>query len=335
MNRPSKGLVSSILGMVLVLVTGATPDCFAAPAADLPSWADNETRTTIVGFVEDVTDPASPNYVAVPERIAVFDNDGTLWAEQPMYFQLAFTMDRMLALAAQHPEWATEEPFKFVLERDMPGLFSTGYEGLMQLLNATHSGLTAAEFEREVLDWIGRARHPHTGRAYTSMVYQPMLELIRYLESHEFQVYIVSGGGQDFLRAWSESVYGIPPERVVGSYGEAGYEVVDGTPVVKKLPGIAFVNDKEGKPVGIHRFIGRRPVIAFGNSDGDFAMLEWTTAGEGARLGALIHHTDARREWAYDRGSHIGGLERGLDEAGARGWVVVDMARDWTVVYPE
>lgn len=316
-----------------LLVAGAL--VAPAAAADLPSWADGPTRTAIVEFVDAVTDPASPRFVPVEERIAVFDNDGTLWAEQPAYFQIDFTLDRVKALAPDHPEWATEEPFRFVLENDMQALLGTGYEGIFKLVDATHAGVDAEEFDQLVRGWIADARHPVTGLPYDGMAYQPMLELLRYLEVHDFELFIVSGGGQDFLRAFAEDTYGIPPERVVGSYGEVEYRVVEGKPTIEKTEGMAFINDKEGKPVAIHRFIGRRPLMAFGNSDGDFAMLEWTTAGEGARLGVLIHHTDAEREWAYDRDSHVGRLDKGLDQAPARGWVLVDMARDWKTIYPE
>jgi hypothetical protein len=300
----------------------------------LPSWNDGAARTAIMQFVERVTDEGSPDFVPEPERIATFDNDGCLWSEQPVYFQLLFAIDRVRALAPDHPEWASTQPFQAVVEGDMEALAAAGERGILELVMATHAGMTTAEFETIATDWIATARHPTTGKAYTEMVYQPMLELLAYLRANGFRTFIVSGGGIEFMRPWTEEVYGIPPEQVVGSSIKTEYEVRDGVPVLVRMPEIDFIDDKAGKPVGIHSHIGRRPIAAFGNSDGDFQMLEWTTAGDGARLGVLIHHTDAEREWAYDRDSHIGRLDRGLDEAGSRGWVVVDMQRDWAAVYP-
>ncbi|HSL19799.1 MAG TPA: HAD family hydrolase [Methylomirabilota bacterium] len=300
----------------------------------LPSWNDSASRTAIVDFVGRVTDPGSADFVLEPERVAVFDNDGTLWAEQPAYFQLFFAMDRVKALASEHPEWAKRQPFQAVLEGDMEALAAAGHHGLLEIVMATHAGMTTNEFETVVGDWLATAVHPTTGRPYTEMVYQPMLELLDYLRANGFTTYIVSGGGIEFMRPWTERVYGIPPEQVVGSSIVTAYEVRDGEPVLVRQQEIDFIDDKEGKPVGINSHIGRRPIAAFGNSDGDFQMLEWTTAGDRARLGVLIHHTDAEREWAYDRDSHIGRLDRGLDEAADRGWVVVDMKQDWSTVYP-
>jgi hypothetical protein len=268
------------------------------------------------------------------KRIATFDNDGCLWAEQPAYFQLLFIIDRVKALAPEHPEWTAQQPFQAVLEGDMEALAVAGHHGLLELVMATHAGMTTEEFEAVVGDWLATARHPVTGKPYTEMVYQPMLELLDYLRAKGFKTFIVSGGGIEFMRPWTGQVYGIPPEQVVGSSIKTEYEVRDGVPVLVRLPELNFIDDKEGKPVGINAHIGRRPTMAFGNSDGDFQMLEWTTAGDGARLGVLIHHTDAEREWAYDRSSHIGRLDRGLDEAAARGWVVVDMKEDWKTVFP-
>jgi phosphoserine phosphatase len=280
-----------------------------------------------------VTKPGTPAFVPEPERIAVFDNDGTLWSEQPMYFQLLFALDRVKALAPAHPEWANQEPFRSVLAGDMKGVMAGGEHALVQLVAASHANTTVEEFEQTVKDWIGTAKHPKTGRPFTEMVYQPMLEMLTYLRANGFKTYIVSGGGVEFMRPWTQRVYGIPPEQVVGSRIRMKYELRAGGPVLLRLPEIDLVDDKAGKPVGIHQVIGRRPIIAFGNSDGDFEMLEWTTSGPGSRLGVIVHHTDAQREWAYDRESAIGRLVRGLDEAAARGWIVVDMKQEWNTVY--
>ena len=268
------------------------------------------------------------------ERIATFDNDGTLWSEQPIYFQVAFALDRVKALAPQHPEWKDKQPFKGVLEGDPKAVAASGEQGLLEIMAVTHVGNTTEEFEAVVKDWISTARHPKFDRPYTDLVYQPMLELLAYLRSNGFKTFIVSGGGVEFMRAWVERVYGIPPEQVVGSRAKMKYEVRNGVPVLLRLAEVDLVDDKAGKPVGIQQVIGRRPIAAFGNSDGDFEMLEWTTSGPGPRFGLIVHHTDAEREWAYDRTSHIGQLARGLDEAPKRGWIVVDMKRDWKVIYP-
>jgi phosphoglycolate phosphatase-like HAD superfamily hydrolase len=323
---------------VLVLSSGCAQTVDPNPPVKvvdpLPSWNDSAAKQSIFDFVVRVTDPESPDFVPEPERIAVFDNDGTLWSEQPAYFQLFFAMDRVRALAPEHPEWATRQPFQAVLENDMNALAEAGEHGLLELVMATHAGMTTDEFEAVVTDWLATARHPTTGRPYTEMVYQPMLELLDSLRGNGFKTFIVSGGGIEFMRPWTEAVYGIPPEQIVGSSIKTVFEVRDGEPVLVRLPELSFIDDKAGKPVGINTHIGRRPIAAFGNSDGDFQMLEWTTAGDGARLGVYIHHTDADREWAYDRDSHIGRLDRGLDEAGDRGWTVVDMERDWATIYP-
>lgn len=300
----------------------------------LPSWNDGASKQRITDFVVSVTDSNKDTFVPENERIATFDNDGTLWSEKPTYFQLKFISDRVKAMAVDHPEWATTQPFQAVLENDMTALKSAGKHGLLELAMATHAGMTTEEFETIVKDWLATARHPKTGKAYTEMVYQPMLELIDYLRANNFKVFIVSGGGIEFMRPWTEAVYGIPPEQVVGSSIESHYEVRDGKPVIVRDPKIHFIDDKDTKPLAINRFIGRRPILAGGNSDGDFEMLEWTTAGDGARLGLIVHHTDAKREWAYDRESSEGRLVRGLDEADQRGWLLVDMARDWRVIYP-
>jgi phosphoglycolate phosphatase-like HAD superfamily hydrolase len=301
----------------------------------LASWNEGATKTSIIDFVGRVTKEGGDDFVPIPERIAALDNDGTLWAEQPFYFQLAFALDRIKTLAPQHPEWKDTQPFKSVLEDDPKGLEASGEKGLLQILAATHAGMTTAEFARIVDDWIKTAKHPRFKRPYTGLIYQPMLELLAYLRANSFKTYIVSGGGVEFMRPWVPRVYGIPPEQVVGSSGVVKFETgSDGKPVLIKEPKVEFIDDGPGKPVGINRFIGRRPIFAFGNSDGDQQMLQWTAAGDGARFMGLVHHTDADREWAYDRNSHAGKLDKALDEARAKGWVVVDMKKDWRTVFP-
>jgi hypothetical protein len=310
---------------------------FAGPAVaqdQLASWNDGPTKQSIVNFVERVTKEGSPDFVPVPERIATFDNDGTLWAEQPMYVQAMFLADRVKALAPRHPEWKTKEPFASLLTGDLKGVAASGEAGVAEMMAATHSGMTTEEFSKTVDDWITTARHPTTGRLYTEMIYQPMLELMAYLRSNGFKTFIVSGGGIEFMRPWTERVYGIPPEKVVGSTGGLKFELRDGAPVIVKLPTLVLNDDKEGKPVGIQRHIGRRPIAAFGNSDGDFQMLEWTTSSKGLRFALIVHHDDPEREWAYDRASHVGRLSRGLDEAPARGWTIASMKRDWKKIFP-
>jgi phosphoserine phosphatase len=316
----------------LLLAVSALP-AVARPADALPSWNDGASKARIVSFVQDVTDPTSKRYVPPSERIAVFDNDGTLWTEQPMYFQLAFILDRVKALAPQHPEWRTQEPFKSVLAGDMAGVAAAGEHGLLEMMAATHAGMTADEFRSIVADWLATARHPRFKRPYTELTYAPMKELLAYLRANGFKTFIVSGGGVEFMRVFSERVYGVPPEQVIGSSIRTKYEVRDGKPVIVRLPEIEFIDDKAGKPAGINRYIGRRPILAFGNSDGDFEMLEYTTSAPGPRLGLIVHHDDAEREYAYDRKSSVGRLERGLDEAGARGWVIVSMKSDWRRIY--
>jgi hypothetical protein len=307
----------------------------AARAADpLPSWNDTTSKQAILAFVDRVTQAGSPGYVPPAERIATFDNDGTLWAEQPVYFQLLFAVDRIKATASEHPEWQGQEPFASVLKGDMKAALAGGEKALLELVMASHAGMTTDQFADISRDWLATARHPKTGRLYTEMVYQPMLELLAYLRASGFKTYIVSGGGIEFLRVFAEEVYGVPPEQVVGSSIRTKFEMRAGKPVLVRLPEIDFIDDKAGKPVGINRHIGRRPIAAFGNSDGDLQMLQWTTAGSGPRFALYVHHTDAAREWAYDRESHIGALDKGLDEARAKGWTVVDMRRDWKVVFP-
>ena len=300
----------------------------------LPSWNDGKTRQAIEAFVQRVTTPGSPDFVPPADRIAVFDNDGTLWSEQPMYVQLAFVLDRVKSLAPDHPEWKEQAPFNAVLNGDLKALTSAGERGLMELLLATHAGMTSDEFEKIVKDWIATAKHPRYGRPYTECVYQPMRELLDYLRAHQFKTFIVSGGGVEFMRPWAEEVYGIPPEQVIGSSIKLKYELRDGRPVLVRLPEIDFIDDKAGKPVGIHRQIGRRPIFAAGNSDGDYEMLEYTTAGEGPRFGLLLHHTDGQREAAYDRQSPFGKLDKALDAAPQRGWTVIDMQEDWKQIFP-
>jgi len=303
-------------------------------AADpLPSWMDTAPKQAIIQFVKKVTKKGSPDFVPVAERIATFDNDGTLWAEQPIYFQLAFTLDRVKALVPQHPEWKTKPPFSKLISTPKEEMAAVTEHELMEIIMVAHAGMTTEEFEKTVKDWIATAKHPKTGKLYTEMVYQPMLELLAYLRANEFKTYIVSGGGLEFMRPWTEKVYGIPPEQVIGSSGKLKFELREGKPMLMKLPEIDFIDDKDGKPVGIQSHIGRRPIAAFGNSDGDLQMLQWTTAGSGARFALIVHHTDAKREWAYDRNSHIGKLDKAWDEAIAKGWTVVSMKDDWKTIF--
>jgi phosphoglycolate phosphatase-like HAD superfamily hydrolase len=305
------------------------------PATEpLSSWNDTATKKAIVTFVERVTQQGSPDLVPPPERIATFDNDGTLWAEQPIYFQLAFALDRVKPLAALHPEWKDKEPFASLLKGDLKGALAGGEAAIFEIITVTHSGMTTDEFEKIVRDWITTAKHPVTGRLYAEMVYQPMLELLAYLRGNGFKTFIVSGGGIDFMRVFAERVYGVPPEQVVGSSGKLNFELRDGKPILMKLPELNFNDDKTGKPVGIQMHIGRHPIAAFGNSDGDLQMLEWAKGGGGVRFALLVHHTDAEREWAYDRSSSIGKLDKALDTALAMGWTVVDMKNDWKTIFP-
>jgi phosphoserine phosphatase len=304
------------------------------PARPLASWNDGLSKHAILDFVRRVTTAGSLEFVPVPARIAVFDNDGTLWSEQPpISVQGQFLFDRVRALAPQHPEWKEQQPFKGVIENDLKSVGAAGEAGLLEMAVATHSGMTTDAFDRIVKDWLATARHPKFNRPYTDLVYQPMLDVLAYLRANGFKTYIVSGGGVEFVRTFSERVYGIPPEQIIGSSIALKYEVLNGTPVLTRQSTVDFVDDKEGKVVGIQKFIGRRPIAAFGNSDGDFAMLEWVTSGSGPRFGLLVHHTDAVREFAYDRGSVAGRLERGLDEAKTRGWTVADMTKDWARVF--
>jgi phosphoglycolate phosphatase-like HAD superfamily hydrolase len=314
----------------LSLLIGTVSITIADP---LPSWNNTRSKEAIVSFVERVTKEGSKDFVALGQRIAVFDNDGTLWAEQPLYFQFLYAFDRVKELAPQLPEWKDKEPYASILKGDLKKALAGGKKSLIQVLATTHAGITTEEFDTSVRKWLATARHPTTKRPYNEMAYQPMLEVLEYLRDNDFKTFIVSGGGIDFMRVFAEQTYGIPPEQVIGSSIKAKYELRNGKPVILKIPELDFIDDKAEKPVGIHQHIGRQPIMAFGNSDGDFEMLEWTTSGKGARFGLLVHHTDADREWAYDRESHIGKLDRGLDEAKKRGWVVVDMMADWKSVF--
>ncbi|MEA3468168.1 MAG: HAD family hydrolase [Thermodesulfobacteriota bacterium] len=301
----------------------------------LPSWNEGASKQAIITFVEAVTDKNSPDFVPLPERIAVFDNDGTLWSEQPAYFQLFFAMDRVKEMAPAHPEWKTTQPFQAVLEGDMKALGAAGEKGLIELVMATHAGMSTGEFSAIVTNWLQTAKHPTLKRAYPELVFKPMLELLDYLRANDFKTFIVSGGGIEFMRPWVEDVYGIPPEQVVGSSIVTEFTMRDGNPVLTRKAKLNFIDDKAGKPVGINQHIGRRPIFAFGNSDGDLQMLQWTTLGaKGKRFAGLVHHTDKGREFAYDRDSHFGRLDQALIEAKANDWTVVDMKNEWTQVYP-
>jgi phosphoglycolate phosphatase-like HAD superfamily hydrolase len=328
---PSKRLLTAaLLGLAALAVN------VSRAAEPLPSWNDTAPKKAIISFVEKVTKEGSPDFVPIPERIATFDNDGTLWSEQPAYFQLLFAFDRVKALAPEHPEWKTKEPFASLLKGDMKGVAASGEKGLLGIVAATHAGMSTTDFEKIVTDWITTAKHPKTGKLYTEMVFQPMLELLAYLRENGFKTFIVSGGGIEFMRPWTERVYGIPPEQVVGSSIKTKYEMRDGEPVLIRLPEVNFIDDKTGKPVGINSHIGRRPIAAFGNSDGDQQMLEWTQGGAGARLMMLVHHDDAAREWAYGAESKIGTFSDALmAEAKKDGWTVISMKDDWKTIYPE
>jgi phosphoglycolate phosphatase-like HAD superfamily hydrolase len=312
----------------------AAPVVAFAQADPLPSWNEGAAKQAITTFVARVTTEGHEDFVPVEERIATFDNDGTLWSEQPAYNQAAFAFDRIKATAAEHPEWKDKQPFKAVIEGDQQALAATGEQGLFAIIAETHTGMTTEAFSASVAEWIASALHPRFDRPYTDLAYKPMIELLEYLRANGFKTFIVSGGGIEFMRPWAEKVYGIPPEQVVGSSGVTEFKIgADGKPVLDKLAKVEFVDDGPGKPVGINRFIGRRPIFAFGNSDGDQQMLEWTVAGDGARFAGIVHHTDAEREWAYDRQSQIGKLDKALDEGVAKGWTIVDMKNDWKTIF--
>jgi len=335
MKRTFSNFLAICLAMVFLVVA-------AAQAAEpLPSWNDGKTKQSILVFVEKVTKPGSADFVPASERIATFDNDGTLWPSHPMYTQLAFALDRIKALAPKHPEWKTTQPFKAVLDNDLKALAAAGEKGLVELIMGSHAGMSTAEFEAIVTDWLDKARHPRFKRRYTELAYQPMLELLAYLRAHDFKTFIVSGGGVEFMRPMTEKVYGIPPEQVVGSTIETKYEVKDGKPVLMRLAKIDFIDDKAGKPVGINKFIGRRPIAAFGNSAGDREMLGWTGAGSGARLMMLVFHDDAEREYAYGPANGLPDTKFGtfpqslMDEAKQKGWVVISMKNDWKSIFSD
>ncbi len=328
----ARGLISAVIAGAICAIALASG--VSAQTDPLPSWNDGAKKQAIVEFVETVTQEGGPDYVPPPQRIATFDNDGTLWVEQPMYVQLAFALDRVKALANQHPEWKDKQPFKAALENDMETLAKSGKQGLMELIMATHAGMSTKEFEDIATDWIKTARHPKYKRPYTDLVYQPMLELLSYLRANGFKTFIVSGGGIEFMRPWTEQVYGVPPEQVVGSSIKTEFKMQDGQPELVRLPAINFINDGPGKPAGINQHIGKRPIAAFGNSDGDFEMLEWATKSNGRRLGLIVHHTDGAREYAYDRKSHFGRLDKALDASGPNHWTVVSMKDDWKCIFP-
>lgn len=322
------------LSSLLALVTAFSGIAVAVMNDPLVSWNDGETKQTLLSFVEKVTDPSSQDFVQPAQRIAVFDNDGTLWVEQPMYTQLTFTFDRVKALAADHPEWQENPVFKAVINDDLDAVKASGEKGLLELMAATHAGMTPQAFEVIVKDWLKNAEHPHFYRKYTDLVYQPMIELIDYLRANDFSTYIVSGGGIEFMRPWTEQTYGIPRANVIGSSIKTKFEIIDGVPTLMRLPEVSFIDDGPGKPVAINLHIGQRPIAAFGNSDGDMQMLQWTTAGDGPSLGAIVHHTDVDREYAYDRTSSFGRLNKALDEATANDWLIIDMKKDWKTVFP-
>lgn len=322
--------VSTLLAAFVIICSGA-----AAQSDPLPSWNEGAAKESITSFVGRVTESGGADFVPEARRVAVFDNDGTLWAEQPVYFQLAFAMDEIKKMSGSHPEWKDKQPFKAVLDGDHEALAATGEHGLLEIVTATHAGMTTEAFNKTVVEWLRTARHPRFNRLYTDLVYQPMLELLSYLRANGFKTFIVSGGGVEFMRRFAEKVYGIPPEQVVGSSGAVKFKLLaDDKAELIKEPKIEFIDDGPGKPIGINRFIGRQPIFAFGNSDGDQQMLEYTASGDGARFMGLVHHTDAEREWAYDRKSQIGKLDKALDEAHARGWAVVNMKNDWKTIFP-
>ena len=329
----NRRVLLSVLTAMPVLIGPLRPSIVLAQSDPLSTWNDGPAKSSITSFVARVTTQGSADFVAPAERIAVFDNDGTLWAEQPMYVQLAFILDRVRALAPQNPGWKTKQPFKAVLDGDMRARATSGEQGLMQLIAVTHAGMTSDEFAKIASEWLATARHPRFKRPYTELVYQPMLELLTYLRANGFKTYIASGGGVEFMRPWTERVYGIPPEQVLGSSIKTKFEMRDGRPTIFRLPQINFIDDKAGKPVGINQQIGRRPIAAFGNSDGDLEMLQWTTMSGGPRFGLIVHHTDADREFAYDRQAHFGKLDKALYAASANKWTVADIKRDWKKVF--
>jgi phosphoglycolate phosphatase-like HAD superfamily hydrolase len=326
--------INTSLALLLLTLCSLGPATVACAQADpLPSWNDGPSKTSITGFVARVTKEGGPDFVPPSERIATFDNDGTLWAEQPLYFQFLFAVDRLKAMAPEHPEWKDKQPYASLIKGDLKGALASGEKPVLEALASTHAGMTTDEFTSIVAHWLATTKHPKTGQPFNRMVYEPMLELLTYLRANGFKTFIVSGGGVEFMRVFAETTYGIPPEQVVGSVGKEKYEIQNGKPVILKLPGVDFVDDGPGKPVGIQKSIGHRPIAAFGNSDGDLQMLQWTCSGPGPRFCLYVHHTDAVREWAYDRTSSIGKLDKGLDEAKAKNWTVVDMKTDWKQIF--
>lgn len=330
MKRRTEVVRAAIFSAVFAMLCSVAAMSQSDP---LPSWNDTDTKKSIVAFVTKVTTEGGPDFVAVDDRIATFDNDGTLWVEQPIYTQFMFALDRVKELAPKHPEWKTTQPFKAVLENDHKTLMASGEAGLMKVIAATHAGMTSDEFATLVTQWIATAKHPRFKRPYTELVYQPMLELLTYMRANGFKTFIVSGGGIEFMRPWTEKVYGIPPQQVVGSSIKVKFEMVNGQPVLTRLPEVNFVDDGPGKPAGINQHIGKKPIAAFGNSDGDQQMLEWAAKNKPSFM-LLVHHTDAEREYAYDRTSHVGKLDKAWDEATAKGWTVVDMKKDWKTIFP-
>jgi hypothetical protein len=326
--------ISRHLAIAGILATLLAAGDARAQTDPLPSWNDGPAKAAILDFVADVTTEGGPDFVPRPERVAAFDNDGTLWTEQPYYNQLAFALDRVRELAPAHPEWKERQPFKSVLEGDLGPALAGGHEAVLELVMATHAGMTTDELAATVAGWLATARHSKLGRPYTGLVYRPMLELLAYLRANGFKTFVVSGGGIDFMRPWTERVYGIPPEQVAGSSIKSAFEVRGGEPVIVKQPALEFVDDGPGRPSGIHRFIGRRPIAAFGNSDGDLQLLQWKTGGEGRRFGLIVHHDDAEREFAYGRASEVGRLDEALDAAPTAGWTVVSIKRDWRTIFP-
>ena len=333
-NLSRRSLVSTFAALPVLFGPLRSISASAQGTDPLPSWNDGATKQSITNFVTQVTTQGSPDFVPADERIATFDNDGTLWCEQPMYVQMAFILERVKALAPMHPEWKTKQPFQAVLDNDLRALAASGEKGLVELMAATHAGMTSEEFTKIVSDWLAAARDPRFKRPYTELVYQPMLEVLGFLRANGFRTFIVSGGGIEFMRPWAGRIYGIPPEQVMGSSIKTKFELRDGRPVLFRLPEINFIDDGPGKPVGINSHIGQRPIAAFGNSDGDLQMLQWATMGGGVSLGVIVHHTDAEREYAYDRQSHIGKLDKALDAAAANKWTVVDMKKDWKRIFP-
>ncbi len=333
-----KAIVKSIIGILFLTLIACNPKAETTVESEnidpLPSWNEGATKQSILDYVGKVTNPKNEHFIPIKDRIATFDNDGNLWSEQPAYFQLFFAIDRVKAMASEHPEWKNEQPFKAVLENDMDELKKQGEHGLIQLVMTTHAGNTTKEFETDVKDWIATAKHPTKNVSYDKLVYQPMLELLQYLRVNNFKTYIVSGGGVDFMRAFVTPIYGIPSEQIIGSRIKTAFDYNDGNPKIVRLPALDFIDDKDGKPLNIQKIIGKKPVFSSGNSDGDLQMMQWTASNKYKSFMLYVHHTDSIREWAYDRDSHIGRLDKGLDQAKKDGWTIIDMEKDWRIIYP-